>query len=114
MSKLTNEDKANLISEACAMFKEANDIIIKAKKLLKRCNIESCNGFNEDTFMHSYHILLHSGIKKMEKLLNISAYHPKNWCDKIDRGCLCIEHNGIMFHQLGEERTSTQANFKFR
>lgn len=115
MSKMTNEDKANLISEACELFRTANNLIIKGKKLIKRCGVECCTGFNEDNeFLHDKHIQLYSGIKKLSKIIGKDAYHKRNWCDEIDNGCLHIDHNGIVFCQLGQERTSTRAKFSFR
>lgn len=112
--KRTNEEKQQKINEACELFKQANDLIIQAKKLLESCNIQSCHGFHEkNSAYHTHHVLLYKGIMRLSKILEKDTYFGTDYLDKVDKSSCLIEHNGIVFEQIAEERKCTFKKFTF-
>lgn len=106
MKARTNEEKIEMLNQACDLFNEAAEKIREAKRLFHLCGIEFCNGLNEeelhnwDTFGCNLHIF--RGMKKMEKILGIEGTFHKNYVtEKIDRSRKYIRYKDLEFMQLG-------------
>lgn len=119
MKKRTNEEKKQMIDEACDMFNEAAELIKKGKRLFYLCGIEFCGGFHEEscrkTDPYSNNLHIYTGIKKLCNLVGKKSSHPQNpFNRKSDKSYLKIRYKNLKFIQLGEEVTSTQGKFTFK
>lgn len=118
MKKRTDEEKREMIDKACDLFNEANEKIIEAKRLMHLCGIEFCGGFNEGVAkagLYESNLHIYSGIRLLEKLTKQDAYHRKHlFTKKPDKSVLLIRYKGLLFVQLGEEKTATNGKFTFR
>lgn len=119
MKKRTNEEKAQMINEACDLYNEAKILLKKANKLLHLCGIEICGGFEPDDVAEdeSYrrNIHLYSGIKKMSELAGIDTYFLNDYIgDREDKSVCYLRHKGLVFLQRGQEKTSRTKTYKFR
>lgn len=110
--KLTNEEKKILIDEACDLFSEAAERINKAEKLLKKCGIEICGGFNAEkiqSYQNDRNCHIYAGIQKMSEAVGVKTHIKGN-----DQSTLYLKYKDLVFLQLGKERTAEKAKFTFR
>ena len=116
MKKRTVEEKRQMVENACKLFSEAIEKAREANRLLHLCGIECCSSLNVDGQIYSNNVQLYSGIKKMSGIIGTEPEFKPTYYDesKIDKSRCYIEYGGITFLQLGDERKSTTAKFKFR
>ena len=120
MKKRTDEEKRQMVDNACKLFTEAIEKTREAQRLLHLCGIECCDSLNVDEIQcfkpYVSNVQLYSGIKKMSGIIGTEpeirpAYYNES---KIDKIRCYIQYGGITFLQVGTERTSTTAKFTFR
>lgn len=119
MKKRTDEEKKQMIDNACDLMNEAAKKLIEARKLLHLCGIEVCDTFEAEKIntwdVSGSNLQIFSGIKKMGKLLGKEPYHKNDYFDnKPDTSRAFIDHKGLVFIQLGKEVTSKRAKFTYR
>lgn len=116
MKKRTNEEKRQMVDDACKLFSEAIEKAREAQRLLHLCGIECCASLNVDGQIYSNNVQLYSGIKKMSGIIGTEPEFKPTYYDesKIDKSRCYLEYGGITFLQLGDERTSTTAKFTFK
>ena len=118
MKKRTDEEKREMIDKACDLFNEANEKIIEGKRLMHLCGIEFCDGFREGVAkaeLYESNLHVHSGIKKLENLTGQKSFFTKHFLTrKPDLSRMSIKYKGLLFLQLGEEKTATDMKFTFR
>lgn len=120
MKKRTDEEKRQMVDNACKLFTEAIEKTREAQRLLHLCGIECCRGLNEEEIqewnIYASNVQLYSGIKKMSGIIGTEPEFKPTYYDesKIDKSRCYIEYGGITFLQVGTERTSTTAKFTFR
>lgn len=118
MKKRTDEEKREMIDKACDLFNEANEKIIEGKRLMHLCGIEFCGGFDEGVAkieLYESNLHVYRGIKKLEKLTGQESFFTKHFLGgKPDLSRLNIRYKGLVFLQLGEEKTATDRKFTFR
>lgn len=111
--KLTNEEKKILIDEACDLFSEAAERINKAEKLLKKCGIEICGGFDAekvpDHELHSRNCHIYAGIQKMSEAVGVKTHIRGK-----DKSTLYLKYKDLVFLQIARERTEENLKFTFR
>lgn len=119
MAKVTKEEKLAQIAEARELLVEAQALIDKAHALIKNGmrGVDICGGdsYKEQDYPAIYkgmiEVHLYTGIRKLEKLLDIETEPKINFCGEKskDRRALCVE--GIEFFQIGE---ATQSKYNFK
>ena len=118
MKKRTDEEKREMIDKACDLFNEANEKIIEAKRLMHLCGIEFCKGFKEgkvDANLYDSNLHVYSGIKKLEELTGSKSFFTNHFIfGNPDLSRLNIKYKGLVFIQLGTEKTATDRKFTFR
>ena len=120
MKKRTDEEKRQMVDNACKLFSEAIEKTREAKRLLHLCGIECCDGLNVDEIPdwkpYACNVQLYSGIKKLSGIIGTEPEFKPTYYDifKIDKSRCYIQYGGITFLQLGEERKTTTAKFTFR
>ena len=100
---MNNEEKKQRVEEACGLLREAAEQITKAKKLLKKCGIECCPHFEETIPADKYcsigsNLQLHKDIRDSRKT---------------DKSRCYVKHKGLIFIQLGEEKTRNDIDIDF-
>ena len=115
---MADEEKLIKLREAAALIAEAIKDMQKARKLFKKCGIEFCGGLD---FNHinpwdiGAHLQIYKGINKFEKLIGAKAYLKEDIITgKPDTSRKYLDYKGLVFVQLGQERTSSRAKFTFR
>lgn len=120
MKKRTDEEKRQMVDNACKLFSEAIEKAREAERLLHLCGIECCSSltFDEIRGLDTYYsnVQLYSGIKKMSNIIGTDHEFRNTFYDesKVDKSRCYIQYGGITFLQVGKERTSTTAKFTFR
>ena len=120
MKKRTDEEKRQMVDNACKLFTEAIEKTREAQRLLHLCGIECCDGLNVDEIQcftpYASNVQLFSGIKKMSGIIGTEPEFRHTYYDesKVDKSRCYIQYGGITFLQIGDERTSTTAKFTFR
>ena len=116
---MNNEKKKKLVDEACDLFNDAIEKVTKAKKMLKKCGIEFCNGIDEDASFCYVASNLHmsKGIDKFSDITEEKPYFLKDILNirKIDRSRKYIKYKGLVFIQLANEIDHSDSfNYTFR
>ena len=115
MKKRTNEEKRQMIDDACDLMNEAGELIKKAKKLFHLCGIEFCEGFNEKEIPEWNHagsnLHIFKGTKKLCDITGIEPYFNEDYAKKLDKSRCYTDYKGLKFLQLGD---SQQSKFIFR
>lgn len=111
MKKRTDEEKRQMVDDACDLIRDGIEKIRQAEKMLHLCGIDICSyvdvGKHEDWNTSSSHIQIHTGIPKMEKLVGAKAYFPNDCItEKPDRSRKKLKYKGIVFIQLASESKS--------
>lgn len=115
MKKQTNEEKLQLVNEACGLIAESLANIAKAKEMLLLCGIVLCDNFSCtlcEFDENSHHAQIFKGISKLESITGKQArYGVELFVDAADKSRKIIEHNGVKFLQLGHTKAG---NFSYR
>lgn len=118
MKKRTDEEKREMIDKACDLFNEASEKIIEGKRLMHLCGIELCDGFREGVAkaeLYESNLHVYRGIKKLENLTGQESFFTNSLFNgKPDLSRLNLKYKGLLFLQLGEEKTATNKKFTFR
>lgn len=119
MKKRTNEEKVQMINDACVLLNEALETIRNVRKMFHLCGIELCDAFESEPIpgwrSTGSNVQIYKGIKKFETLTETNGYFPCNIIgDGEDTSRRMVKYKNIVFLQVGEERTSTKAKFTFR
>lgn len=111
MKKRTNEEKLQLVNEACNMIRESLATISKAQKMLHLCGIELCDSYSCNLLSfdeNSTHAQIYTGISKLERIIDKQAqYGTDLYCESPDKSRKIIEYNGVKFLQLGNTKQSS-------
>ena len=117
---MNNEEKKQRVEEACGLLREAAEQITKAKKLLKKCGIECCPHFEETIPADKYcsigsNLQLSKGINKFADIIGAKPYFHKDIRDsrKTDKSRCYVKHKGLIFIQLGVEKTRNDIDIDF-
>lgn len=107
MKKRTNEEKLELIDEACDLFYEAAKKIEKARLLFHLCGIETCGGFDDGEVpeweTYGCNVQLYKGIKRMEEITGTKGYFPKDYItEKTDKSRMLLKYNDLVFLQCSD------------
>ena len=107
---MNNEEKKQIVEQACDLLREAAEQITKAKKLLKKCGIECCPYFEEDIPADKYYsigsnVQFSKGINKFADIVGAKVYFHKEIMNprKTDKSRCYVKHKGLIFLQLGQE-----------
>ena len=117
MKKRTDEEKRQMVDNACKLLTEAIEKTREAKRLLRLCEINCCGGLNEDEVpgWENYfnNVQVFSGIKKLSAIIGTEPEFRPEYVGlpKIDKSRCYISYGGITFLQIGDERASTPAKF---
>ena len=115
MKKRTNEEKRQMIDDACDRINEAGELIKMAKELFKSCGIEFCEGFTEGKIEEwntsGSNLLIFKGTKKLCDIIGVQPQLHNNCMDKLDKSRCYTDYKGIRFVQLGD---SQRSKFIFR
>ena len=120
MKKRTDEEKRQMVDNACKLLTEAIEKTREANRLLHLCGIECCDALNVDEIPdwkpYACNVQLYSGIKKLSGIIGTEPEFRITYYDesKVDKSRCYIQYGGITFLQVGTERTSTTAKFTFR
>lgn len=111
MKKRTDEEKRQMIDEACQLLKEATAAIKQARKQLHLCGIEMCDGLNAEPVQewneYGSNLQVYSGIKKLEQITGVIGYHPADAItEKPDKSRRCVKYGGLVFLQVANAETS--------
>ena len=109
MKKRTNEEKRQLIDDACELFAEAAETIKRAKVLFHLCGIEFCEGFNEkevpEWSTSGSNLQIYTGTKKLCDIVGVES--------RIETGFCYTEYKGLKFVQVGQGK-NTNTKYYFR
>lgn len=92
MKKRTDEEKRQMVDNACKLFTEAIEKTREAQRLLHLCGIECCDSLNVDEIQcfkpYVSNVQLYSGIKKMSGIIGTEpefrpTYYDESKIDKI-------------------------------
>lgn len=114
MKKRTNEEKLQMVNDACDLINEGIDKINEAKRLLHLCGIEICDYVNTSA-LHEWipttsNVQIFRGIPKMEKIIGVNGNNPIDCITgKPDTRRKRLKYRGVIFLQLASEN-----NTKFR
>lgn len=115
MKKRTDEEKLQIVNDACKLISESLANIAKAKEMLHLCGIELCDSFRSTLFSYdpnSHHAHIYSGIGNLERITSKQARYGTNIIDEsTDKSRRIIEHNGVVFLQVGSVKDS---NYSYR
>ena len=116
MKNRTNEEKLQMLNDACDLLNEAREKIKKANNLLHLCGIDSNNSIDADEVRdwndYESNIQIFKGIDVLEKLLGVNGKYPTSVLnDKPDRSRKRIAHKGIVFLQLA---SSSESKYRFK
>lgn len=119
MKKRTDAEKLEMVNEACELFTEAIEKFKEGEKLLHLCGVDVIRTLNINDGCYDcvgHDVQIYSGIKKLEKLTGTQCYSPTSYITgKPDTSRRKMNHHGILFVQVGRERTSTTSKrFTFR
>lgn len=117
MKKRTNEEKLQMVSDACRLIGEAKEKVKEAEKLMHLCGIEICSINIINTIPADMYndVQIYKGIKNLQKITEKELYFKKSYLtNKDDKSIIYLDFAGLTMCQLGEERTSTQAKFTFK
>ena len=111
MKKRTDEEKLQMVNEACDLINEARANLRKARKMLHLCGIETCDGVSEEDVEpwneYGSNIQLYSGVSKFENIANVDGYHFADFLTgKEDKSRKFIRYKDIVFVQLASAKTS--------
>ena len=111
-------DKKACIDEACELLNKAISEIRKAEKLFKKCGIEFCDSIDIgdcSEWSNNSNIQIYRGINKFEKIIGAKGHFRNDYITKkLDTSRKYLNYKGIVFLQLGDEKTSRQAKFTFK
>lgn len=114
MKKRTNEEKLQMVNDACDLINEGIDKINEAKRLLHLCGIEICDSVDTSA-LHEWiptanNVQIFRGIPKMEKIIGVNGNNPIDCITgKPDMRRKRLKYRGVIFLQLASE-----SNTKFR
>lgn len=115
---MTDEEKLIKLREAAALIAEAIKDMQKARKLFKKCGIEFCGGLKFDElepWSNDCNLQIYKGIDKFAKLIGAKAYFKESIIsEELDTSRKYLDYKGLVFVQLGHEKTSSRAKFTFR
>lgn len=111
MKKRTNEEKLQMVNDACDLLNEGIDKIKEAQRLLHLCGIDICDSVN---FCNVYewnasgsNVQIFRGIPKMEKIIGVNGKNPIDYfTGKPDMSRKKLEYKGIIFLQLASNGKS--------
>ena len=111
MKKRTDEEKLQMVNEACDLINEARENLRKARKMLHLCGIKTCDGVNEEDVepwhLAGSNIQIYSGIRKFEDITGENAYHIEDYLtEKVDKSRKFIRYKEIIFVQVASKETS--------
>ena len=111
-------DKKALIDEGCNILNEAIAEIRKAQKLFKKCGIEFCDNLDIGDcpeWGNNSNMQIYRGINKFEKIIGAKGHFRNDYITKKpDTSRKYLNYKGIVFLQIGDEKTSRQAKFTFK
>lgn len=119
MKKKTNEEMLQKIDEACDLFNQAAEMIIKAKKNLKSCGFEVIGDFRAEKIEAwetvCGNVFLYNGIKKFAEVVGEDTYHNPDYRDKrkLDKERMYLNYKNLVFYQHGKEKIKSQAEYIF-
>ncbi len=114
------EQKLKDIQEAVELYRQANELVDKANKMICK-NIrglhivrtlpELMDGWDYEEYRGKYEVHVYSGILKLAKVLGVETEPEKDsfGVERTDRKALVVD--GIKFFQLGEP---TQARYCYK
>lgn len=114
MKKRTNEEKLQMVNDACDLINEGIDKINEAKRLLHLCGIDICD-YVDTSDLHEWiptvsNVQIFIGIQKMEKIIGVNGNNPIDCITgKPDMSRKRLKYRGITFSQL-----ASKSNTKFR
>ena len=111
MKKRTNEEKLQMVNDACDLINEGIDKINEAKRLLHLCGIDICDQVDTSA-LHELiptgsNVQIFRGIPKMEKIIGVNGNNPIDYITgRTDMSRKILEYRGITFLQLASMRNT--------
>lgn len=116
MKKRTDEEKLQMVNDACDLLNDGIEKIRQAEKLLHLCGIDICSYVDIKEVPNwnasGSNIQIYSGLPKMERIIGIESYHPNDcFTEKPDRSRKKLIYRGLIFLQLA---TQSESKFVFK